>query len=130
MVLTMRDVVDAGYWRGTVASFPGQLRMGSCMSELGIDDSATSTRKTNVRLYQNACSALLVLHPPCLVFSTAPVSPTPTNLSPVIMPFLAEEDISIPNQDLLSWMFDNQTYDQDAPVSDQLCSVGTTVSDD
>lgn len=34
------------------------------------------------------------------------------------MPFLAEEHISIPNQDLLSWMFDEQTYDQDAPVSD------------
>jgi len=36
------------------------------------------------------------------------------------MPFLAEEHISIPSQDLLSWMFDNQTYNQDAPVSDQM----------
>jgi 4-coumarate--CoA ligase len=33
------------------------------------------------------------------------------------MPFLAEEHIHIPNQDLLSWIFDNQKYDQDAAVS-------------
>jgi len=32
------------------------------------------------------------------------------------MPFLAEEYIKIPNEDLLSWMFDNQKHDQDAPV--------------
>jgi 4-coumarate--CoA ligase len=34
------------------------------------------------------------------------------------MPFLAEEHISVPNKDLLSWMFDNQIYDQDVPVRD------------
>jgi 4-coumarate--CoA ligase len=33
------------------------------------------------------------------------------------MPFLAKEHISVPNKDLLSWMFDDQTYDKDAPVS-------------
>jgi 4-coumarate--CoA ligase len=32
------------------------------------------------------------------------------------MPFLAEEHISIANKDLLSWMFDAQNYDQNAPV--------------
>lgn len=32
------------------------------------------------------------------------------------MPFLAEEHIAIPSTDLLSWMFDNQTYDADNPV--------------
>jgi hypothetical protein len=32
------------------------------------------------------------------------------------MPFLAEEHIDVPNNDLLSWMFDDQTYDKDAPV--------------
>ncbi|KAF2464098.1 4-coumarate-CoA ligase-like protein [Lindgomyces ingoldianus] len=32
------------------------------------------------------------------------------------MPFLAEEHIAIPNKDLLSWMFDGQTYDQDKPI--------------
>ncbi|KAH7399658.1 4-coumarate-CoA ligase-like protein [Pyrenochaeta sp. MPI-SDFR-AT-0127] len=32
------------------------------------------------------------------------------------MPFLAEEHIAIPNKDLLSWMFDEQKYDQDAPI--------------
>ncbi|KAF2679279.1 4-coumarate-CoA ligase-like protein [Lentithecium fluviatile CBS 122367] len=32
------------------------------------------------------------------------------------MPFLAEEHIAIPNQDLLSWMFDAQGYDADQPV--------------
>lgn len=37
----------------------------------------------------------------------------PTN----IMPFLATEHIEIPNKDLLSWMFDDQKYDQDKPVS-------------
>jgi hypothetical protein len=32
------------------------------------------------------------------------------------MPFPAEEQIAIPNKDLLSWMFDNQQYDADKPV--------------
>lgn len=32
------------------------------------------------------------------------------------MPFLAEEHIAIPNNDLLSWMFDEQNYDLDTPV--------------
>lgn len=34
------------------------------------------------------------------------------------MPFLAEEHITIPSTDLLSWMFDKQTYDADKPVKD------------
>ena len=33
-----------------------------------------------------------------------------------VMPFLAEEHIDIPTTDLLSWMFDGQTYDADKPV--------------
>jgi hypothetical protein len=33
------------------------------------------------------------------------------------MPFLAEEHIDIPTTDLLSWMFDEQTYDADKPVN-------------
>lgn len=33
------------------------------------------------------------------------------------MPFLAEEHIDIPATDLLSWMFNNQTYDANKPVS-------------
>jgi len=33
------------------------------------------------------------------------------------MPFLAQEHIGIPNKDLLSWMFDEQVYDADKPVS-------------
>jgi 4-coumarate--CoA ligase len=33
------------------------------------------------------------------------------------MPFLAQEHIPIPSQDLLSWMFDHPTYDVDEPVS-------------
>jgi hypothetical protein len=32
------------------------------------------------------------------------------------MPFLAEEHIVIPTTDLLSWMFDKQTYNADDPV--------------
>jgi hypothetical protein len=32
------------------------------------------------------------------------------------MPFLAETHVPIPNQDLLSWMFDNPSYDIDMPV--------------
>jgi hypothetical protein len=32
------------------------------------------------------------------------------------MPFLAEEHIDIPATDLLSWMFDRQTYDDEKPV--------------
>lgn len=34
------------------------------------------------------------------------------------MPFLAEEHIDIPKTDLLSWMFDGQTYDAEKPVID------------
>jgi len=37
------------------------------------------------------------------------------------MPFLAEEHIRIPNEDLLSWMFEHQQYDPDKPVSMPLC---------
>jgi 4-coumarate--CoA ligase len=37
------------------------------------------------------------------------------------MPFLAEEHIKVPNKDLLSWMFDEQKYDQDAPVRRWTC---------
>lgn len=33
------------------------------------------------------------------------------------MPFLAEEHIEIPTTDLLSWMFDKQTYDAEKPVN-------------
>jgi 4-coumarate--CoA ligase len=33
------------------------------------------------------------------------------------MPFLAQEHISVPNKDLLSWMFDDQKHDQDISVS-------------
>jgi hypothetical protein len=33
------------------------------------------------------------------------------------MPFLAQEQIPIPSKDLLSWMFDEQKYDADKPVS-------------
>ena len=32
------------------------------------------------------------------------------------MPFLAKEHFPIPNQDLLSWMFDNPKYDEDMPI--------------
>ena len=32
------------------------------------------------------------------------------------MPFLAEEHIDIPSTDLLSWMFDQETYDANKPV--------------
>lgn len=32
------------------------------------------------------------------------------------MPFLAEKHIPIPSKDLLSWMFDEQKFDQDKPV--------------
>ncbi|PSN69630.1 4-coumarate-CoA ligase-like protein [Corynespora cassiicola Philippines] len=32
------------------------------------------------------------------------------------MPFLAEEHIDIPNKDILSWIFDDQKYDQDKPI--------------
>jgi hypothetical protein len=32
------------------------------------------------------------------------------------MPFLAEEHIDIPTTDLLSWMFDAQTYDTEKAV--------------
>ena len=33
-----------------------------------------------------------------------------------IMPFLAEEHIDIPSRDLLSWIFDEQPYDEEKPV--------------
>jgi hypothetical protein len=32
------------------------------------------------------------------------------------MPFLAEQNLPIPNKDLLSWMFDEPGYDVDKPV--------------
>ncbi|KAH8725360.1 4-coumarate-CoA ligase-like protein [Phaeosphaeriaceae sp. PMI808] len=32
------------------------------------------------------------------------------------MPFLAQEHIAIPNKDLLSWMFDEQNYDENIPI--------------
>ena len=35
------------------------------------------------------------------------------------MPFLAEEHIAIPNKDLLSWIFDDQKYDEEKAVSCQ-----------
>ncbi|KAH6533116.1 hypothetical protein HBI81_083160 [Parastagonospora nodorum] len=44
------------------------------------------------------------------------------------MPFLAEEHISIPDQDLLSWMFDTQTYDQDAPIYIDAADLARTIS--
>ena len=34
-----------------------------------------------------------------------------------IMPFLAEEHFPIPTKDILSWYFDDISYDQDQPVS-------------
>ena len=37
------------------------------------------------------------------------------------MPFLAEEHIDIPTTDLLSWMFDAQTYDADKAVMLLIC---------
>jgi len=39
------------------------------------------------------------------------------------MPFLAEEHITIPSTDLLSWMFDKQTYDAEKPVNIMTCHV-------
>lgn len=33
------------------------------------------------------------------------------------MPFLAQEHVSIPNKDILSWIFDDQSFDLDKPVS-------------
>jgi len=32
------------------------------------------------------------------------------------MPFLAQEHLPIPNKDILSWIFDEQAFDQDQPV--------------
>lgn len=32
------------------------------------------------------------------------------------MPFLATEHVSIPNQDLISWIYDNPKFDIDEPV--------------
>lgn len=34
------------------------------------------------------------------------------------MPFLANEHIDVPNKDILSWIFDDISYDWDKPVSD------------
>lgn len=33
------------------------------------------------------------------------------------MPFFAQEQFPIPNKDLLSWTFDDLSYDMDEPVS-------------
>ncbi len=33
------------------------------------------------------------------------------------MVFLAEQTISVPHKDLISWIFDEVPYDQDQPVS-------------
>jgi hypothetical protein len=35
------------------------------------------------------------------------------------MPFLAQKHLRVPTKDLLSWMFDEQNYDRDMPVSRQ-----------
>jgi 4-coumarate--CoA ligase len=32
------------------------------------------------------------------------------------MPFLAKEHVAIPNKDILSWIHDEPTIDQDTPV--------------
>jgi hypothetical protein len=45
------------------------------------------------------------------------------------MPFLAEEHIDIPTTDLLSWMFDAQTYDTYKAVM-LLISVHTLIGTD
>ena len=34
------------------------------------------------------------------------------------MVFLAEEATSVPEKDIISWIFDEVPYDQDQPVSD------------
>ncbi|KAH7076370.1 4-coumarate-CoA ligase-like protein [Paraphoma chrysanthemicola] len=44
------------------------------------------------------------------------------------MPFLAKEHIDIPNSDLLSWMFDEQKYDQDAPIYIDAATPERTIS--
>ncbi|KAF2013565.1 4-coumarate-CoA ligase-like protein [Aaosphaeria arxii CBS 175.79] len=44
------------------------------------------------------------------------------------MPFLAEEHIDIPNKDLLSWMFDDQKYDQDEPIYIDAADPSRTIS--
>ncbi|KAF2026029.1 4-coumarate-CoA ligase-like protein [Setomelanomma holmii] len=44
------------------------------------------------------------------------------------MPFLAEEHIDVPGNDLLSWMFDNQEYDPDAPIYVDAASPERTIS--
>jgi hypothetical protein len=41
------------------------------------------------------------------------------------MPFLAERKLPIPTKDLLSWTFDEPTYDVDKPVSQGDFTVGT-----
>ncbi|CAO2657070.1 Nn.00g058730.m01.CDS01 [Neocucurbitaria sp. VM-36] len=44
------------------------------------------------------------------------------------MPFLAEEHIAIPNSDLLTWMFDSQTYDEHAPIYIDAAEPDRTIS--
>ncbi|KAF2847838.1 4-coumarate-CoA ligase-like protein [Plenodomus tracheiphilus IPT5] len=44
------------------------------------------------------------------------------------MPFLATEHIEIPTKDLLSWMFDDQTYDQDIPIYTDAANPTRTIS--
>ena len=46
------------------------------------------------------------------------------------MPFLADEFLPIPNQDLLSWMFDEQEYDPDQPVGAGIYRRTMYVADD
>ena len=46
------------------------------------------------------------------------------------MPFLADEFLTIPNQDLLSWMFDEQEYDPDQPVGTDIYGGTMNVADD
>ena len=38
-----------------------------------------------------------------------------------MLSFEAEETVEIPTKDILSWMFDDQKYDEDMPVSSCLC---------
>ena len=46
------------------------------------------------------------------------------------MPFLADEFLTIPNQDLLSWIFDEQKYDPDQPVGTGIYGRTMNVADD
>ncbi|KAF2098907.1 4-coumarate-CoA ligase-like protein [Rhizodiscina lignyota] len=43
------------------------------------------------------------------------------------MPFLAETHISIPNKDLLSWMFDDPSYDKDKPIYIDAANTSRTI---